>query len=187
MARVIILEQKLAAEVEIIEAQTRTPNSPYYGINPSGRVPYLVRDDGPALEDSTIICAYLDHYKNAPVVSRPADYGNWEHRRLEMRARSLMDGLTTWTREMNRPERDRSPTILEHEEGRAERMAQFWEEEIDHPLMNEAFNMAQLTLIAALDYGRVYAKWDWHRRHPKLAAWAERIAQRPAVAATMPR
>ena len=46
MARIVVLEKNLADRVEIVAAQTRTANSPYYQINPSGRVPYLVRDDG---------------------------------------------------------------------------------------------------------------------------------------------
>ena len=47
-------------KVEVIFAQTRTAGSPYYRINPSGRVPYLVRDDGIGLEESALICAWLD-------------------------------------------------------------------------------------------------------------------------------
>ena len=43
--------------VEIVQAKTRTPGSPYYQINPSGRVPYLVDDDGAGMEDSQLICA----------------------------------------------------------------------------------------------------------------------------------
>jgi hypothetical protein len=44
LARIIVIEKALEDRVEIIEAKTRTPGSPYYQINPSGRVPYLVDD-----------------------------------------------------------------------------------------------------------------------------------------------
>jgi glutathione S-transferase len=44
LARIIVIEKALEDRVEIIEAKTRTPSSPYYQINPSGRVPYLVDD-----------------------------------------------------------------------------------------------------------------------------------------------
>ena len=37
MARIVVLEKKLAERVEIIAAQTRVADSPYYRINPSGR------------------------------------------------------------------------------------------------------------------------------------------------------
>ena len=45
MVRIFILEKGLQDRVEIVIAQTRRSNSPYYAINPSGRVPYLVRED----------------------------------------------------------------------------------------------------------------------------------------------
>ena len=46
IARVVILEKGLENRIAIIYAQTRLADSPYYRINPSGRVPYLIRDDG---------------------------------------------------------------------------------------------------------------------------------------------
>jgi len=42
IARVVILEKGLKGRVEIVVAQTRLADSPYYKINPSGRVPYLM-------------------------------------------------------------------------------------------------------------------------------------------------
>ena len=63
MARITVIEKGLESLVEVIVAQTRTSNSPYYAINPSGRVPYLMRDDGVGLEESAVICAWLDRAK----------------------------------------------------------------------------------------------------------------------------
>jgi glutathione S-transferase len=69
MARITVLEKQLESLVEVIVVQTRTSNSPYYAINPSGRVPYLRRDDGVGLEESAVICAWLDHLATgAPTV-----------------------------------------------------------------------------------------------------------------------
>ena len=42
LPRIIVIEKGLQERVEIVVAKTRTPGSPYYQINPSGRVPYLV-------------------------------------------------------------------------------------------------------------------------------------------------
>jgi len=61
MARVVILEKSLSHRVEVISVQPRVVDSPYYRINPSGRVPYLLRDDGVGMEESALICDYLDH------------------------------------------------------------------------------------------------------------------------------
>src|SRR5690349_12209638 len=91
MARMVVLEKGLERRVEVIEAQTRTPGSPYYAINPSGRVPYLVRDDGVGMEESQVICAYLDRLDGKPAFE--LSEAAWEARRLEALARSLMDGV----------------------------------------------------------------------------------------------
>src|SRR5260221_13018011 len=103
MARIVVLEKGLERRVEIIAAQTRAAASPYYAINPSGRVPYLVRDDGVGLEESALICAYLDQLDGRPIFERPS----LEAQRLEALARTLADGLAVWGRELTRPANER--------------------------------------------------------------------------------
>ena len=66
LARIVVHEKGLQDQVEIVEAKTRTADSPYYRINPSGRVPYLINDAGVGMEDSQIICAYLDGLDGKP-------------------------------------------------------------------------------------------------------------------------
>jgi glutathione S-transferase len=102
LARIVVLEKGLQDRVEFIIAQTRMEESPYYKINPSGRVPYLIDDDGVGMEDSQLICAYLDSRDGKPRLHRPASDGNWAYGRLEARARSLCEGLSVWFREMSR-------------------------------------------------------------------------------------
>ena len=73
MTRIMVLEKRLESRVEVVTAQTRSVDSPYYQINPSGRVPYLLRDDGVGLEESAVICRYLDHLGGGPEFDLPAD------------------------------------------------------------------------------------------------------------------
>src|SRR5271169_5693630 len=108
MARIVVLEKGLESRVEIIVAQTRTADSPYYRINPSGRVPYLVRDDGVGLEESAVICSYLDRLDGKPAFDLPGGEEAWEACRLEAVARSMLDGISVWGREIARPHDERS-------------------------------------------------------------------------------
>jgi glutathione S-transferase len=183
----VVIEKGLQDRVEIILAQTRRADSPYYRINPSGRVPYLVRDDGVGLEESALICEYLDRLDGRPAFDFPDGVKDrLEARRLEALARSMLDGLAVWSRETVRPEGERSPTVIEHEAQRSRRMADLWEKEIDHPLMRGKLNMAQLTLACAFGLDARIPEFRWRPGHPKLCAWYDPIAARPSFAATAP-
>src|SRR5262245_17668320 len=180
MVRIVVLEKGLESRVEIIAAQTRTADSPYYRINPSGRVPYLVLDDGVGLEESALICAYLDRIDGKPAFDLPQGEEAWEVRRLEALARSMLDGLAVWLREIVRPLDEQSPTVIRHETERASRMADLWEKEIDHPLMSGALNLGQITFACALGLEARNPNLRWRPGHPKLCAWFDRIAVRPS-------
>jgi glutathione S-transferase len=183
MARIVVLEKRLEQRVEIVFAKTRAAGSPYYAINPSGRVPYLVRDDGVGMEESALICAYLDRLDGAPAFDLPP---GWEPRRLEALARSLVDGVSVWGRELTRPPHERSPSVIEHETERARRMVDLWEREAEHPLLHGPLNMVHLTLACALGLEARNPDFRWRQGHPKLCAWLELLAARPAFAATAP-
>jgi glutathione S-transferase len=186
MARIVVIEKGLESRVEVIFAQTRTAGSPYYRINASGRVPYLVRDDGVGMEESALICDYLDRLEGKPAFALPAGEAGWEARRLEALARSLMDGLSVWLRELYRPANERSPGVIQHETDRASRMVELWEREIGHPYMRGALNMAQLTLACALGIEARNPHLDWRSGHAGLGEWYDRLAARPSFAATAP-
>jgi glutathione S-transferase len=186
IARIVILEKWLEGRVEIAPAQTRLAESPYYRVNPSGRVPYLVRDDGVGMEEAAVICRYLDHLDGRPVFDLPAGDPEWEASRLGALASSLLDGLSVWGREIVRPENEQSPTIIRHETDRARRMADLWETEIEHPLMHGALNLVQITLACALGLEVRNPQLRWRPGHPKLSAWFDRIAARPSFTATAP-
>src|SRR5246127_4901403 len=132
----------------------RIPGSPYYQINPSGRVPYLVDGSGVGMEDSQLICAYLDGLDGKPRFHGAARASDWGYLRLEFAARSMCDGIAVWGREMVRPEHERSPTTLAHEAARTQRMADFFEDRVTDPLMQGSPGMAHLMLAVAVDMAR---------------------------------
>ena len=186
LARIMVIEKALEPRVEIIEAKTRTPGSPFYQVNPSGRVPYLVDDHGVGMEDSQIICAYLDGLDGKPRFHRPSHASNWSYLRFEFAARSMCDGIAVWGREMARPANERSPTTLAHELARAGRMADFFEDHVADPAMQGSPAMAQLTLAVAIDMARKRGMADLAVGRPRLANWAQLLAARPSMQRTYP-
>jgi glutathione S-transferase len=186
LARIVVLEKGLEGRVELIEAKLRTPESPYYRINPSGRVPYLVRDDGVGMEDSQLICTWLDHLDGRPTLTFAPKHRDWDYGRLESTARSTLDGVAVWWREARRPEHERSPAILQHERDRCLRMLDFWEREIGHPLLQGPLNLAQLILFIALDFAEFRNVTNVLLDRAKLVVWVRRMRQIPSVQATAP-
>jgi glutathione S-transferase len=183
LARIVVAQKNLAARVEIIEARTRTAGSDYYRINPSGRVPYLIDDEGVGMEDSQVICAYLDRLDGTPWLHTRGD-DDWAYRRVEASARSLCDGIAVWTREMRRPENERSPTTLTHEAARSERLADYFETEVSRPLLQAEPTMAHLVLAVALETVRMRGLGDLTASRPALRSWLERMSQLPGMRAT---
>jgi len=98
----------------------------------------------------------------------------------------MLDGLAVWGREISRPQNERSPTVIQHEANRSERMADLWEAEIDHPLMRRALNLTQITLACALGFEARIPDLRWRPGRPKLCDWFGGIATRPSIAATAP-
>jgi glutathione S-transferase len=186
LARIIIIEKALEGRVEIIQAKTRTPGSPYYQINPSGRVPYLVDNTGVGMEDSQLICAYLDGLDGKPRFHRTAHASDWAHLRLEFAARSMCDGIAVWGREMARPENERSPTTLAHELARAQRMADYFEDRVTDPLMQGRSAMAHLILAVAIEMARKRGLGDLTAGRRQLASWMRPISNIPSMQRTAP-
>lgn len=186
LARIMVIEKGLGDRVEVIQAKTRTAGSPYYQINPSGRVPYLVTDDGMGMEDSPLICAYLDSLDGKPRFHHPSRETDWAYRRVEASARSLCDGITVWTREMARPESERSPTVLAHEVARMQRLADLFETLVSDPLLQGAPTMAHFILTVALDVALTRGPGSLTASRPQLADWHRRMSELPSLRAVTP-
>ena len=189
MARIVRLEKGLGDSVEYEVVQTRGENNPYYNVNPSGRVPSLILDDGTVLEDSVLICWYLDNLDNTPKL-HPADGMNGlEQRRIEAIARSMLDGISLWVREyIYRPPELRSETIIDHERRRASRLADIFEKEVQGDVLLGPINMAQITLACVFHGNMIDSlpEFAWQEGRPHLCNWVERIGQNLSVKETAP-
>ena len=78
-------EAALADTMEVIHHETSPirRNEAVYAVNPLGQVPVLLCDDGLALFDSAVICAYLDNLHPGPRLIPEAGRARWLALRLE--------------------------------------------------------------------------------------------------------
>lgn len=186
LALIVRLEKNLADRVELVWTRTRDPNDPMLAVNPSGRIPFLSLEDGTSHEDTDVIVPYLDNLVSPRRFEPPGGEEYWPFRRLQAMARSMLDGVSVWAREILRLKNEQSPGIIEHERRRASRMADYFESIIGDPPLTGNLNTVQLTLFCALDVERRLPALDWRTGRPRLVDWYTRMLDVPSVGESVP-
>jgi len=138
------------------------------------------------MEDSQLICAYLDSLDGEPGFHRPLGSPDWAYLRLEFMARSMCEGIAAWGREMSGPESERSPTVVAHEVDRSRRMADVFEGYVADLLMQGAPRMAHLILAVAVEMAHKRGLGDLANGRPQLASWMRPISGLPSMQKTAP-
>ena len=138
------------------------------------------------MEDSQLICAYLDKLDGKPRFHKALSETDWSYLRLEFMARNMCEGIAVWAREMSRPESERSPTLLAHEATRSQRMADVFEGYVADPLMQRAPGMAHLILAVAVEMARKRGLGDLTNSRPQLASWMRPMSDLSSMQKTAP-
>lgn len=186
LAMIVRLEKGLADRVELVWTRTRKADDPMLAINPSGRIPFLLLDDGTGYEDTDVIVPYLDSLVSPRRFEPPGGEAYWPFCRVRAMARSMLDGISVWAREVVRPANEQSPGIIEHERRRAGRMADYFESIVGEPPLAGDLNSAQLILFCALDVERRLPALDWRAGRPGLADWYARMLDLPSISGSVP-
>jgi glutathione S-transferase len=184
--RVLIREAWREAEVEE-QAVTTTalatdPALP--SVNPLGRIPALVRDDGPPMMDSRVICRFLDARWRTGLYPEGR---LWEVLTLEALAEGILDSALLMSYEVRlRPEERQWPDWIEAQWAKVARALDTIEAD-QAGTLNRPLDMGQLALACALGYLDLrHAARTWRDVRPGLAGWEAGMAQRPSLAATRP-
>jgi glutathione S-transferase len=184
--RVLIREAERESEVEEVRVHTTAlatdPAIPSH--NPLGRIPTLIRDDGPAILDSRVICRFLDARFEAGLYPEARI---WDVLTLEALADGILDSALAMTYEARlRPEERQWPDWIEAQWAKVARafdaVESDWIAHLENPL-----DMGQIALACALGY--IDFRHDaraWREGRPRLAAWEAQVAQRPSLTATAP-
>lgn len=185
MVRMAVAETGLAAgRIAQIVTTLRDPTSSLLPINPVGRVPTLVLDDGTALSETLPVLLHLDLLHDGP---RLVPIGNAARMATYGRAMGMMDGIAVWNRELRRPEDERSPSVIALEATRANRIADAWDRDAAAGRLAHDFDAAWLALVCALGYcERRHRTWRWREGRTALSAWFDAAASRPSFQDTIP-
>ena len=156
--------------------------------NPSGKVPTMLLDDGSAIYDSRVICAYVDAQAASPVLVPTEGNERFAVMTLEALADSILDAaLLARYEKIMRPEAlywaDWHHGQMEKIDSGLDALETTWLSHLQGPL--SMGSIAAACTLGYLDFR--FPDKDWRSAHPGLAAWFKTVSERPSMQATMPK
>ena len=151
--------------------------------NPVGKIPALVRDEGPTLYDSKVICRYLDDRAQAGLYPEKG----WDTLVLEATADAMMEAAVLMVYEKRfRPEAIWSTDWIEAQwgkvEGALDALNARWMSHLAGPL--DIGHIGAGCGLGYLDFR--HGDRDWRKGRDALAKWYEGFAARPSMVETTP-
>jgi len=183
---VLIRECGLLDQVTFV-AGSGTPlsaNEDTIAVNPLGKVPALLRDDGPAIYDSRVICRYFDDLSGGGFYPETRLY---EVLTLEATGDGITDAALLMAYEWRlRPEEKRFEDWVEGQWSKIERALDVLEDRwMSH--LHGNITMGQISVGCALGYLDLRnGDRNWRNGRASLAAWYEAFAKRESMQATIP-
>jgi glutathione S-transferase len=185
--RIVLAEKKIDYDFEIDNPWK--PDAKAAKLNPLGKVPVLVLDDGRTLFDSRVIVGFLD---NASPISRLVPAENRERveaRRWEALADGVLDAGVLARLENQREAKLRSAPWIERQMGKVRAGLAAMDSELgDKPwCVGNGYTLADVALgvcLGWLDFR--YPKMDWKQDQANLARAFAKLSERQSFADTVP-
>jgi glutathione S-transferase len=161
-------------------------NAEVMQVNPVGRIPALVADDGTVLYDSHVICEYLDA-EHGPSRLFPRDAPRrWNALRHLALGDAMLETGVLWRNESTRPAAQQSTAMLQTFEAKTLSALAALENEAD-TLGGDEIDIGDIALGVALGYLDFrYPQLAWRERCPRASAWFGRFNARPSMQQTVP-
>ena len=196
--RIFFAEKKIAydrKQINIVQGENLSPE--FLSINPRGRLPALVLDDGTVLDESVAICRYIEElYPDPPLMGTDT----LSRARIEARQRHIeFDGLLPAS-EVYRNAYPRFQTrgvggnvgVINAIPDLVTRgktlMSNFFtrlEEELNQApyIAGEEFSIADITALCTLDFATTSARIPFPITYPALQHWYRTVSARPSAKA----
>lgn len=180
----------LAARIECVRTlvSMTKPNTDLLPVNPTGKIPTLLLDDGSVLYDSTVICEYLDSLHKGRLLFPENGPTRWTALRRHALGNNLTDNLMLWRNEMLRPPAQQSPETLAAFELKVRNALAALDDEAA-ALANDPVSIGHVAIACALgyiDFRFTHLGWRMGKDtgHDRIAGWYETFAQRPSMTLT---
>jgi glutathione S-transferase len=174
-------EKQVAFTPVIVNLADANARADYQAINPLGKVPLLVLDDGWKIPESSIIIEYLDGHFSSGTRLIPEDRDAARQTRFHDRLADLYvnEPMSRIFFDQRKPEASRDPEGVAAARQRLDGMFIALDTHLAKRtwIMGDSFTMADCALVPCLDYCRKLHPFDrW--RH--LSAYAARAFERPS-------
>lgn len=185
--RIVMFEKQLAFELvedSPWESATRVPE-----INPLGKVPVLVLDDGEVFFDSPVIAGYLETLGAEPRLLPIDTLARVRVRQTEALADGVTDAAVTALLESRRPDGERSDKEISRQMAKIERGLDMLEHRAvgREWLHGDTISLADIAAGTALCYLDLrFPGLTWRAKRPALQALEARMSARPSFAETVP-
>ncbi|MGV2895773.1 glutathione S-transferase family protein [Achromobacter sp. AGC78] len=184
---IVLYETGIEGQVELVRTPVAMdkPNLDLVADNPLIKLPTLVLDDGTALYDSRVICAYLNGLAGGRLL--PADAaGRLVAERRQALGDGFLDALLLFRQERNKPVEKQTVAWLDAFALKVRAVLAALEAEAP-ALAASDFDLGVIAIGCALSYMDYrFPDIDWRAGPPRLAAWHQGFCARPSVARSQP-
>lgn len=184
--RVVILEAGKSSEIteQVVNTTALATAPEARAANPLGKIPALVRDDGPTLYDSHVIVRYLCDLWGLDLFPTDRLYDTLT---LEATADGIMEAavLIVYESRLRPAEFQYKPWTDAQRSKILNGLRAIEERWMSH--LNGPLDIAQIAVSVSLDYVDFRLDdFDWQSQCPALSAWHAAFRARPSLAATRP-
>ena len=184
-AVVLIREKRMDDRVENVVTTVWDPEAEVRALNPLGKIPVLITDDGGILFDSPVICEYLDQTGGAPFLLPAPGPARWTALRRQALADGILDAAVSHRMERAMTDNEPSKNWLALQMSSVIKALDALEKEApDLPRDADIGTIAIGCALGYLDFR--FPEITWPDGRPGLAAWYKDFAERPSMRASRP-
>lgn len=185
--RVVLLEKKIPFKLQV--ENPWLPDSPVASLNPLGKVPVLVLEDGVSVFDSRVIVEYLDHVSPVAHLIPTEPKSRMAVRGVEALADGVTDAAVALYLEKKRVPEQQNPDWLLLQEKTLFRGLEALSEALGENswFLGNGMTLADVACGCTLGYLDLrFPGIDWRTAHPNLAKLTDKLASRASFKETVP-
>jgi len=182
---VVLIETGLDGKVEKLPTNVWDEKTDIANVNPLGKVPTLILEDGPVLYDSPVICEYLDSLHDGDKLLPESGPGRWKALQLQALGDGMTDAGIACLLETRRPEELQFGKWMKRQTAVVLRAMDALENDLEN--LQAGFGIGQVAVacsIGWLDFR--FPDLGWRDDRPGLADWFVTVSDRPSMEKTVP-